>query len=52
MSQLFFDEALEVSIYDSQPNYEPVSGQGYQPNDSDMVISESGLAIADVAWVA
>lgn len=48
VSQLFFDEALKVEIYDSQPEYETTDGQGYQPNASDQVIAESGLAIDEV----
>ncbi|NUP13259.1 MAG: protocatechuate 3,4-dioxygenase [Polyangiaceae bacterium] len=48
VSQLFFDEDLKVEIYNSQPNYEPTSGQGYQPNAGDNVIQESGLEVSEV----
>lgn len=45
-SQLFFDDAFKAEIYNSQPNYKPVSGQGYVSNTSDKVITEAGLAIS------
>lgn len=48
VSQIFFDESLKVEIYDSQPSYEASSGQGYQPNQGDQVISESGLSLDEV----
>jgi protocatechuate 3,4-dioxygenase beta subunit len=47
-SQLFFDETLKQEIYDSQPEYEATSGQGYQPNDGDQVISEANLTLSEV----
>lgn len=46
-SQIFFDEALKEDIYNTQPEYEKTSGQGYQPNAGDMVLSESGLSLAE-----
>lgn len=47
-SQVFFDESLKVAIYDTQPSYVPTSTSGYQPNDGDKVISESGLTVSEV----
>jgi protocatechuate 3,4-dioxygenase beta subunit len=47
-SQLFFDEALKIGIYATEPNYEPSTAQGYQPNATDQVISQAGLTIAEV----
>lgn len=45
-SQLFFDDAFKASIYNSQPNYKPASGQGYVTNTNDMVVNQSGLTLA------
>jgi protocatechuate 3,4-dioxygenase beta subunit len=47
-SQLFFDEALKPPIYDTQPEYEPTSGQGYRPNASDQVIGGANLTLSEV----
>jgi protocatechuate 3,4-dioxygenase beta subunit len=47
-SQVFFDESLKSEIYNSQPNYEATSGQGYQVNATDKVVSESALTLSDV----
>lgn len=48
VSQVFFDESLKEEIYDSQPNYEATSGQGYQVNATDKVVTESGLTLSEV----
>lgn len=42
-SQLFFDDAFKASIYDSQPNYRPTSGQGYVRNTNDNVLLQTGM---------
>ncbi len=46
-SQLFFDEALKEDVYNTQPEYEKTSGQGYQPNSGDNVLQQSGLTLAE-----
>lgn len=48
-SQLFFDDAFKSEIYNSQPSYAPISGQGYVTNNSDQVIKEASLTVGDVA---
>lgn len=48
VSQVFFDESLKEEIYNSQPNYEATSGQGYQVNATDKVVTESGLTLSEV----
>ncbi len=50
VSQLFFDEALKSEIYDSQPNYNPTSGAGYQTNSTDKVVSEAALTLSEVVF--
>jgi protocatechuate 3,4-dioxygenase beta subunit len=48
VSQLFFDDALKVAIYNSQPNYKATSGQGYVSNSSDNVVNQAGLSVSQV----
>ncbi len=47
-SQLFVDEAFKTEIYNSQPNYNPTTGQGYVANTNDQVIHESSLSVEAV----
>jgi protocatechuate 3,4-dioxygenase beta subunit len=47
-SQLFIDESLKTEIYNSQPSYEATSGQGYQVNTGDKVITESMMTLSEV----
>ncbi|MBX7099278.1 MAG: protocatechuate 3,4-dioxygenase [Myxococcaceae bacterium] len=46
-SQLFFDDAFKKAIYDAQPSYKLTSGQGYVTNANDMVVTQSGLSLAE-----
>lgn len=48
VSQLFFAEELKLEIYDSQPNYEQPSEQGYQTNAGDNVINQADLSLEEV----
>jgi protocatechuate 3,4-dioxygenase beta subunit len=47
-SQVFFDDAFKREVYDSQPNYQPTSKQGYQANSGDKVLTEAKMTIAEV----
>jgi hypothetical protein len=42
------DESLKAEIYNSQPNYDATSGQGYQTNTGDKVITESMMTLSEV----
>ncbi|MBK6516515.1 MAG: protocatechuate 3,4-dioxygenase [Polyangiaceae bacterium] len=48
VSQLFFDEALNQEIYDSQPSYMPTDNPGYRSNDADGVIQQANLSLDEV----
>ncbi len=47
-SQVFFDESLKTELYNTQPNYKATSGQGYQVNATDKVVTESSMTLSEV----